>query len=78
MASIMRKMNIISRCEGIYRTNELEEELAPIYHTYIISICMHPGKSQEWLARHICINKSSVARHIAFLEKKRLYSQKNE
>lgn len=69
MSTIMRKMNIISRCEGIYRTSHLSEEFPAIYHSYILGICRNPGMSQEMLARYLCINKSNVTRHLAFLEK---------
>lgn len=70
MASVMRKMNIISRCESIYRTEQLEEDLPGIFHSYILAICGKPGMSQEKLARHLCINKSNVTRHLAKLEQK--------
>lgn len=69
MATVMRKMNIISRCEGIYRTKELGGQFPAVYHSYILAICRHPGMSQETLAKHLCINKSSVTRHVAALEK---------
>ena len=70
MASIMRRMNIISRCESIYRTQKLEEELPGIFHSYILTICTKPGMSQDKLARHLCLNKSNVTRHLAKLEQK--------
>lgn len=69
MATIMRKMNIISRCEGLYRCENFSEEIPAIYHSYILAICKNPGMPQEALAKHLCINKSSVTRHLAFLEK---------
>lgn len=69
MASVMRKMNIISRCEAIYRTEKTDGRLQGVYHSYILTICRNPGLSQERLAKHMCINKSSVTRHLAYLEK---------
>ena len=69
MATIMRKMNIISRCEAIYREKNSSESLPGIYHSYILAICNNPGLPQEKLAKHLCINKSSVTRHLAYLEK---------
>jgi len=68
MATIMRKMNIISRCEAIYREKNSSEHLPGIYHSYILAICNNPGLSQDKLAKHLCINKSSVTRHLAHLE----------
>ena len=70
MATIMRKMNIISRCESIYRTQQLKEELPGLFHSYILVICRRPGMSQDKLARHLCLNKSNVTRHLAKLEQK--------
>lgn len=68
MATIMRKMNIISRCESLYRTEQKSLNLPGLYHSYVLAICYQPGKSQDFLAKHLCINKSSVARHLSFLE----------
>jgi DNA-binding MarR family transcriptional regulator len=70
MAAIMRKMNIISRCESIYRTQQLKEEMPGIFHSYVLVICRKPGMSQDKLARHLCLNKSNVTRHLAKLEQK--------
>ena len=68
MATIMRKMNMISRCEALYRTAQKSVDLPGLYHSYVLAICHQPGKSQDFLAKHLCINKSSVARHLSFLE----------
>lgn len=60
---------MISRCEGLYRTDKLRgAELGACHHSYVLVICRNPGISQEELARHICINKSGVTRHLAYLE----------
>lgn len=70
MPTIMRRMNIISRCAGLYRAEQLgDSELRPIHHSYILCINSHEGKSQDWIAKHLCISKSNVTRHIAYLEK---------
>ena len=69
MPTIMRQINLISRCEGLYRTDRLRgAELGACHHSYVLVICRNPGMSQEELARHICINKSGVTRHLAYLE----------
>lgn len=71
MATIMRRMNIISRCEGIYRTNQLPDaDLAACHHSYILTLARRPGISQEELAREICVNKSNVTRSLSHLEAK--------
>ena len=69
MSTIMRKMNVISRCEAIYRGQQLPGELPGIYHSYILTISRSPGMTQDWLARYLCVNKSSVTRHLSHLEK---------
>ena len=69
MPSIMRSINVISRCATVYRADRLpDSEITPCHHVYIFAICKHPGISQEQLARHICINKSTVTRTLSYLE----------
>jgi len=68
MATVMRKMNVISRCEALYRMQHMQAHLPGIYHSYILAICHMPGSSQDKLVKHMCVNKSSVTRHIAYLE----------
>lgn len=69
MSTIMRKINILTRSEGVYRTDRLDiPELKSWHHTYILAICNNPGLSQDELARHIAVNKSNVARTLATLE----------
>lgn len=69
MSTIMRKMNIISRSEAMYRGEKSSVNLPGIYHSYVLAICHHPGKSQDWLSKHMAVNKSSVTRHLTHLEK---------
>ena len=70
MRKIMRKINMLSRCESLYRQNSLKEKgISPCHHSYILAICRNPGMTQEQLAKYICIDKSGVARHLAHLEK---------
>lgn len=69
MPSIMRSVNIISRCGAMYRADKMPNtEISACHHMYVLSICRHPGISQEQLARHICLNKSNVTRSLATLE----------
>ena len=71
MSTIMRKVNILSRSEGVYRTDKLNlPEIKNCHHTYILAICNNPGLSQDELARHISVNKSNVARTLLYLEEK--------
>lgn len=70
MPSLMRYINIISRCGNIWRGDKLKDsDLGPGKTVYILALCHTPGVSQEQLARRICIDKSNVTRHLAALEK---------
>lgn len=68
MAMFMRKLNMIARCAGTYRTENSSVQLPGIYHSYVHAICRTPGLSQDKLAKQMCMNKSSVTRHLSFLE----------
>ena len=82
MSTIMRKINILSRSEASYRTEKLNiPDLKGCHHSYVLAICNNAGLSQDELARHIAVNKSNVARNLAYLEElgyvKREVSQKD-
>ena len=69
MPTFMRQINVISRCGALYRTEKLKEvQLGAPHHSYIINVCNYPGTSQEQLAKHICVDKSNVARQLTLLE----------
>ncbi len=69
MPSLMKRVLLISRCSSLYRAEHLTEiELIAPYHIYVLTICTTPGLSQDKLARKLCLSKSNVTRHIAFLE----------
>lgn len=69
MPSLMRQINVISRCGTLWRGDKLKGTgLRPVHATYILVLCHTPGLSQEQLARRIYINKSNVTRHLSSLE----------
>ncbi len=69
MPTLMRQINVISRCGARYRTEKFKPmDLCAPHHSYILNICKKPGISQEQLAEHICVDKSNVTRQIAHLE----------
>ncbi len=69
MPTLMRQINLIGRCATMYRTEQLKDTDLNAGHTaYILTLCRNPGISQEELARHLCINRSNVARQLAYLE----------
>ncbi len=69
MAKIMRMINILSRCQALYKADRLREEgLQPWHYNYVLPLHHHPGVTQEQLARHVCVDKCNVTRHLAKLE----------
>ena len=69
MPSLMRMINVLSRCYTMYRGDRLRDhELNTGFYNYVLPIHFHPGMSQEQLARHVCMDKSNVTRHLAKLE----------
>lgn len=71
MSKLMRMVNILSRCQALYRADRLrDEELCSWHYNYVLPVCRHPGMSQEQLARHVCMDKSNVTRHLSRLEEK--------
>ena len=71
MTHILRQINTISRCAGLFRAERLENgELGACHHSYIIAICRTPGITAEELSRRLCVNKSNVARNLSYLEDK--------
>jgi DNA-binding MarR family transcriptional regulator len=69
MPSIMRNLQVISRCFSIFRVEKLsDEELNASHQSYIYAISLRPGMTQDQLARHLCLNKSTITRGLAHLE----------
>ncbi len=69
MPSLMRYINIVSRCATIWRTDKLEgTELGDQHYSYILVVCRRPGISQDAISRRLFINKSNVTRSLAYLE----------
>lgn len=70
MPGIMKALNNISRCQAVYRKKSVgEADLHPSQYAFVLTISHSPGRSQEELARELCVDKSTVARVLACLEK---------
>ena len=70
MPSFSRNINVISRCAMTYRSDALAPlGLAACHYFYIFHVCNSPGISQDALAKNLYINKSTVTRALATLEK---------
>lgn len=69
MAIFSQYIHMINRCTGIYCAEHLRESGLGQNHPWcLISVCRHPGISQEKLARRLYINKSNVTRRLSYLE----------
>lgn len=69
MQKFMKMLNNISRSQAIYRHSKISaDDLQPTQYAFVLAICREPGRSQEELARELCINKSTVARNLNPLE----------
>lgn len=70
MHSLNRFINTVGRCGNLWRAARLEGTgIGPCDHPYLFYICRHPGASQDALCRALYVNKSSVTRHLAHLER---------
>ena len=70
MPRIMKTLNNISRCQAMYRKRTIAaEDLCPNHYVFVSAICHVPGRSQDEIAREICLDKSTVARTLAYMEK---------
>ena len=69
MPRFMKLLNNISRSQAIYRHSRISAtDLQSGHYAYALAICREPGRSQEDLARELCVNKSTVARNLNYLE----------
>lgn len=69
MPGFMKMLNNISRSQAIYRRSKISAaDLQAGHYFFALAICREPGRSQEELARELCINKSTVARNLSYLE----------
>ena len=69
MPGMMRMINILSRCHAMYRGDRMKDsELNQGFCNYVLPIHFNPGMSQEQLARHVCLDKCNVTRHLNKLE----------
>ena len=61
----------ISRCFDSYRRQHLKDvDLYPALHLFVSHVCRHPGCNQETLVEALCVDKTTVAHHLAKLEEK--------
>ena len=71
MSKFMKMLNNISRSQAIYRSNKITaDDLQSSHYAYVLTICREPGRSQEDIARELCVNKSTAARNVNYLEEK--------
>ena len=69
MPRFMKMLNNISRSQALYRHSKISAaDLQSGHYAYALAICRQEGRSQEDLAKELCINKSTVARNLNCLE----------
>ena len=67
----MKTLNNVSRSQAVYRKGKISaNDLHTSQYAFVLAICREPGRSQEELARELCLNKSTVARSLNSLEEK--------
>ena len=65
----MKMLNNISRSQSVYRHSRISaSDLNSGHYSFVLAICREPGRSQEELARELCLNESTVARALTSLE----------
>ena len=70
MEPFMKPVHQLSRCFILYRDKQLcSEGITGYQQSYLIKICDNPGIPQEQLSKILYVNKSSVTRQLAMLEK---------
>lgn len=70
MPLFMKTLNNISRCQAMYHKKKLSvNDFCPNHYSFTLAICRHPGYPQDKLAKELCLDKSTVARTLAYLEK---------
>ena len=69
MPKFMKMLNNISRSQAVYRNNKISAtDMQTGHYAFVLAICREPGRSQEEIARELCLNKSTVARNLNCLE----------
>ena len=73
----MKMMNNISRSQAVYRHSKISaDDLQSGHYAFALAISREPGRSQEEIAQELCVNKSTVARNLNYLEEKGYISRK--
>ena len=69
MSKFMKMLNNVSRSQAIYRSARISaKDLLVSHYAFVFAICQKEGRSQEEIARELCLNKSTVARALNTLE----------
>lgn len=77
MSKFMKMLNNISRSQAIYRHSRVSaDDLQTSHYAFVLAICREPGRSQEELAKELCINKSTVTRNLNCLEERAYITRK--
>ena len=78
MSKFMKMLNNISRSQAVYRQSKITDcNLQGGHYAFVLAICREPGRSQEEIAKDLCINKSTVTRNLNYLEEKGYIDRKS-
>ena len=71
MPKFMKTLNNISRAQAVFRSGKnIADDISPHHHAIMLLLFRRPGAAQEELSRELCLNKSTVARAISYLEER--------
>ena len=66
----IRNILRISRCKVIYNDRKIQiADLNEAQHLYIVYACNHPGDTQDHYVKDLCLDKTTVAHTLHYLEK---------
>lgn len=66
----LSRMNTITRCKNLWYASKLEGTgIGAGDRLYLLYVCHHPRVSQDTLSAALYVNKSSVTRRLAHLER---------
>lgn len=65
---LTKQINTLARITILQRNQAFTDlGITGTQHSYILSVCRHPGITQDGLAKMLYVNKSNVARQVAQL-----------
>lgn len=74
---LMKNIMIVARCATLYQDEQMAQGgITGFQAPYLNPICSNPGITQDELAQKLHVNRSSVTRQLALLEKNGFVTRK--